>query len=77
MAKIHDRLLVLSVLCDESDDYVSVTAINYYRNRAHYADSDGEAISHTAGDAAATHEVVLNQLLPPPTHIILASTFQA
>jgi hypothetical protein len=77
MAKVHDRILELAVLCDESDDFVSVTAINYYRNRAHYADSDAEAIAHTAGAAAATHEVVLNQLLPPPTHIILASTFQA
>jgi len=77
MSKVHDRLLALEITCDEGDDSVEVTAVNYYRNRAHYADSDGEAIAFTAGTAAGTHEIEFGQLLPPPTHIILVSTFQA
>jgi len=77
MAKVHDRILEIAITCDESDDDVECTAVNYYRNRWHYSQSDAEAISFTAGSAAANHESTLNQILPPPTHIIIASTFQA
>lgn len=77
MSKVHDRIVAIAITCDEGDDTVVSTAVYYYRNRAALTDSDPEVIKFTAGDAAANHELELGQLLPPPTHIRLVSTFQA
>lgn len=78
MAKAHDRILEINVTCDESDDSIVVTSINYYRDRAHLTDSDPKSIVISAGSASATaHETAFGQVIPPPTHIRLVPTFQA
>jgi len=77
MAKANDRIVEILFICDESDDDVEVTAINYYRDRQHLIDTDPHPIAHTAGSASATHEVELGELLPPPSIIRLKPTFQA
>lgn len=77
MAKVHDRILEIAVTADESDDTVLVTAVNYYRNRGELDDSNPKALAHTAGAAAANHEVEMGEIMPPPTHVRIASTFQA
>lgn len=77
MAKVHDRILEIAVTCDESDDSVVVTDLNYYRTRQDLSDSNPFNLTFTAGAAAGTTEVELGELLPPPTHIRIASTFQA
>lgn len=77
MAKAHDRILSIAITCDESDNTVVATAVNYYRTRQHLEDSDPFLVTHTAGAAAAAHEITLGEVIPPPTHIRLVSTFQA
>lgn len=77
MANVHDRILELVVLADESDNDLEITAVNYYRDRAHLDNSDGRSIEHTAGSASATHEIEFGEVWPVPTHILLTSTFQA
>jgi len=77
MSKVHDRVIRIGVTADEGDDTVVGTYIYYYRNRAHITDSDPETITASFGAAAATTEITLGQMLPPPTHIQIASTFQA
>ena len=77
MADVYDRILELEVTADESADTFEVTAVNYYRDRGHLEDSDPKLINFTAGSAAANHEVELGEVIPPPSIIRLASTFQA
>lgn len=77
MGKVHERILAIAITCDEGDDTVVSTAVTYYRTRADLDASDGKSLTFTAGSAAANHELELGQLLPPPTHIRLESTFQA
>lgn len=77
MAKVHDRILSIAVTADESADSLEATAVTYYRTRADYDAGSGFSATFTAGAAAGTHEITLGEVLPPPTHIILVSTFQA
>jgi hypothetical protein len=77
MAKAYDRILELAVLADESDDFVSVTAVKFYRDRGFLEAADGYTPVFTAGAAAATHEMELGEVLPPFSIIRLVSTFQA
>lgn len=77
MAKVHDRILAIAITADESADTVVGTAVTYYRNRAHYDASDGFACTATFGAAAGTCEITLGEVLPPPTHLVIVSTFQA
>lgn len=77
MGKVHDRILEIAITADESDDTVVATAVNYYRTRQDLTDSNAKALAHTAGSAAANHEIEMGEVMPPPTHIRIASTFQA
>lgn len=77
MAKAHDRIIELVVTADESDDSLEVTAVNYYRTRANLDDSNPFALTFTAAAASGSHEVEFGEIMPPPTHILLTSTFQA
>jgi len=77
MSKHQDRILELVITADESDDSVLVTAVNFYRTRDDLANSTGHSGVFTADAAAGTHEIELGEVLPPPTHIRLTSTFQA
>lgn len=77
MSKAHDRILEIALTADESADTVVATAVNYYRTRKHLDDSDPFNVTYTAGSAAANHEITLGEVIPPPTHIRIASTFQA
>ena len=75
MAKAHDRILEIVFECDESDDDVEVSAINYYRDRGQLTDSNPRVLTITAGAAAANHEVEMGEAVPPPTIIRLKSSF--
>jgi len=77
MSQVHDRILEIAVTADESDDTTVATAVTYYRTRADYDAGTGKALTHTAGAAAAAHEITMGEVVPPPTHIIITSTFQA
>ena len=77
MAKVHERILEVAITCDESDDSVVATAVNYYRNRGELEDSNPKVLQSTPGSAAANHEIVMGEMVPPPSIIRIASTFQA
>lgn len=72
MAKVHERILELHVECEDGPDTVEVTDVRYFRDRSY---AEGHPLKHTAGSAAGTHEVEMAQILPPPTHIRIVSTF--
>ena len=73
MAKAHDRLVELVFVADDSADTVAVSAVNYYRTRGDTA----RAIPFTQTAQTTGGELVLGDLLPPPTHILLTFTVQA
>ena len=78
MAKAHDRILELLVLCDESADTVQITAVRYYRTRARLDASEPLVLNATVVALAANHEIEMGSAaIPPPTHIRIVSTFQA
>ena len=77
MAKAHERILKIEVLADEGDDEIDVTAVEYFRDRGKYIADEAFVPAYSQDGAAATVTITLGEVLPPPTHIILASTFQA
>jgi hypothetical protein len=78
MSKVHDRILELEVLCDESADTVQITAVNYYRNRGRLDASEPHVLNITVAALAANHECEMGDAaIPPPTHLRIVSTFQA
>ena len=78
MGKAHDRILKIELTADESDDTLDVTAVEYFRDRTAYlADTPKFTPTFSDDGPAATCEITLGEVLPPPTHIILASTFQS
>lgn len=77
MAKVHDRILEIAITCDESADTVVATAVNYYRHRGELDDTNPKVLQSTPGAAAANHEIVMGEMVPPPSIIRIASTFQA
>ncbi len=78
MSKVHDRILEILVLCDESDNFVQITAVRYYRNRGRLDASEPQVLNITTAALAANNECEMGDAaIPPPTHIRLVSTFQA
>ena len=78
MSKVHDRILELEVLCDESADTVQITAVNYYRNRGQLDASNPHVLNITVSALADPHECVMGDAaIPPPNIIRINSTFQA
>lgn len=78
MAKVHDRILELTFVADDSAETVAVSAVTYYRTRAELDASNGFSIKFTQDAAQTTGtELALGELIPPPTHIKLTFTVQA
>lgn len=77
MSKAHDRILEIAITCDESADTVVATAVKWYRDRSHLENADPFLVTHTAGAAAANHEIALGEVIPTPGILRIASTFQA
>ena len=72
------RVLKLEVTADESADTFAVTNVEYFRTGQDYeADENAFDVPFANGAAAAEPIVDLGMTLPPPTHIVLESTFQA
>lgn len=74
MAKAHDRVVELVFVADDSAETVVVSAVNYYRTRGDTAFAI--KFTQTSPNTTGT-ELVLGELLPPPTHILLTFTVQA
>ena len=78
MAKAHDRILELLITVDDSDNFVRIDTVNYYRTRARLDAAEPQVINHTAGALAASHESEMGDAaIPQPTHIRIVPTFQA
>ena len=73
MSKVHDRLLELVFVADDSADTVAVSAVNYYRQRGDAAFA--LTFSQSASKITGT-ELAFGELCPPPTHIVLTFTVQ-
>ncbi len=71
------RILELVVTADESDNFIRVDSINFYRTRQKLDDADGFSVPFSGGAFAANVEVELGKQLPTPSVIRLTSTFQA
>lgn len=77
MAKVHDRIVELVFVADDSAESVTVSAVNYYRDRS-YLPSSGFPLKFTQDAALTTGtELAFGELMPPPTHIKLTFTVQA
>ena len=74
---IHDRIVEISLTCDESDDSVLCTAVKYYRDRSVASPLSIDFTAGAAGVNATPHEIALATFLPPPTIITIKHTFQA
>jgi len=78
MAKVHDRILELVFVADDSAETVVVSAVNYYRSEAEFAASNPFVMTFTQTSPNTTGtDLVLGELLPPPTKIRLTFTVQA
>lgn len=76
-SKAHDRIVEIDVTAAKAAETVVVTAVKYYRDRAMFDAGIAKPMVITASAAAANAEVQFGQLLPPPTHIRIKSTFVA
>jgi hypothetical protein len=77
MAKAHDRILKIEVTADESDDTLDVTAVEYFRDRGKYDADEAFSAVYSDDGPLGTVEITFGEVLPPPTHIVIESTFQA
>lgn len=78
MAKVHDRVLELVFVADDSAETVAVSAVNYYRDRSTLDANNPFRMTFSQTSPLTTGtELVLGELLPPPTHIRLTFTVQA
>lgn len=71
------RILRLAFTCDESDDTVAVTAVDFYRSKEDLAAADSFSVPFSGGAAATTCDFALGTVIPAPTIIRLVPTFQA
>ena len=70
MAKVHDRILELSLTMNAAADTVAVTAVKYYRDRGQLDASNGFTLTHTPTSAQTSPaEIQFGELVPPPTHL--------
>lgn len=78
MAKIHDRIVEITLLTDDSADTLAVSAVKYYRDRGELDASNGLSLSFTPTTAQTSPaEITLGELMPPPTHIRFVFVAQA
>lgn len=71
MGKAHDRVLELDFTADDSAETVVMNSVEYFRTR----DDTAYALKFTQTSPNTTGtEIVLGELLPPPTHIKLTFT---
>lgn len=74
MAKVHDRILELVFVADDSAETVVVSAVNYYRQPSDPA----FALKFTQSSPNTTGTYLeMGELVPPPTRILLTFTVQA
>lgn len=79
MAKIHDRILELTVATANGAATLACTAVRYYRNRTELNALTGYMdLAFSGGAAAVTPvEITFGELCPPPTHIRFVFTTAA
>lgn len=73
MAKAHDRIVEFTLALVAAADTLAVSAVKYYRDRGQQLAGTGYSIAFSGGSAAVDPvEIVLGELLPPPTHVRFA-----
>lgn len=70
MAKVHDRILEITLSTDDSAETLQVTAVKFYRDRAKLAASEGYSVGFDNATAQLTPaEIQFSEVMPPPTHL--------
>ena len=73
----YARIYEVVLTADETNDKVTVTALNFYRGRHKLTDADGISIPFSGGGYLANCEIELGGVFPAPSVIRLKSTFTA
>lgn len=78
MSKIHDRYVEIVMTTANGAQTVVASAVNYYRDKAQL-DATNPFVQKAVFPAASAspYEIVLGELLPPPTIIRLKVTISA
>lgn len=78
MAKVHDRYVEIVFTTTNGAQQVVATAVNYYRDKSYLDAANPFVITAVFPAASASpYEIVLGELLPPPTIIRLKATISA
>lgn len=81
MSKAHERVVEIVFTAANGAQTVTVNGLNYYRDRGQLLAATPQKLVFTpSGSAQAVAlppEIVLGELLPPPTHIRLTATVTA
>lgn len=78
MSKIHDRYVEVVFTTANGAQTVVASAVNYYRDKSQLDASNPFVLKATFPAAQASpYEIVLGELLPPPTIIRLKATISA
>jgi hypothetical protein len=78
MAKVHDRILQITLVADDSAETIAVSSVKYFRDRAMLDAGTGLELSFTGGAASTSpKELEFGEACPPPTHLRFVFTVQA
>lgn len=78
MAKIHDRYCEIVMTTANGAQTVVASAVNYYRDKSQLDAANPFVLKATFPAASASpYEIVLGELLPPPTILRLKVTISA
>lgn len=78
MAKVHDRILEVTLVADDSAETIAVSAVKFYRDRAMLAASEAYSVEYTPATAQTSPaELTFGETMPPPTHLRFVFTVQA
>lgn len=78
MSKIHDRIVEVVMTTTNGAQQVVASAVNYYRTRAEVDAATPFVLTATFPAASASpYEIVLGELMPPPSILRLKVTISA
>lgn len=78
MAKIHDRWLEIVFTTANGAQTVVASKVNYYRDDAQLSAANPFTLTATFPAASASpYDIVMGELVPPPTKIRLTATITA
>lgn len=78
MAKMHDRYLEIVFTTANGAQTVVASKVNYYRDKSYLDATNPFTLAATFPTASASpYDIVMGELVPPPTIIRLTATISA